>query len=61
MLVKALEENGIGRPSTYAPTINTIQQRGYVERRDDNGKEHSITQIILDQQQITQKTMKKFV
>ena len=31
-LVKALEENGIGRPSTYAPTISTIQQRGYVER-----------------------------
>ncbi len=33
-LVKALEENGIGRPSTYAPTISTIQQRGYVERAD---------------------------
>jgi DNA topoisomerase-1 len=33
-LVKALEENGIGRPSTYAPTISTIQQRGYVERVD---------------------------
>ncbi len=31
-LVKTLEENGIGRPSTYAPTISTIQQRGYVER-----------------------------
>ncbi|MEW6401987.1 MAG: type I DNA topoisomerase [Chloroflexota bacterium] len=33
-LVQALEENGIGRPSTYAPTISTIQQRGYVERLD---------------------------
>ncbi len=33
-LVQALEENGIGRPSTYAPTISTIQQRGYVERID---------------------------
>jgi len=33
-LVKILEENGIGRPSTYAPTISTIQQRGYVERVD---------------------------
>jgi len=32
-LVKALEEYGIGRPSTYAPTMSTIQQRGYVERR----------------------------
>lgn len=33
-LVAALEENGIGRPSTYAPTLSTIQQRGYVERVD---------------------------
>ncbi|HMV94715.1 MAG TPA: type I DNA topoisomerase [Anaerolineales bacterium] len=33
-LVQTLEENGIGRPSTYAPTISTIQQRGYVERVD---------------------------
>ncbi len=33
-LVAALEENGIGRPSTYAPTISTIQQRGYVTRED---------------------------
>jgi DNA topoisomerase-1 len=33
-LVGTLEENGIGRPSTYAPTISTIQQRGYVERVD---------------------------
>lgn len=33
-LVATLEENGIGRPSTYAPTISTIQQRGYVERAD---------------------------
>jgi DNA topoisomerase-1 len=31
-LIRALEENGIGRPSTYAPTINTISERGYVER-----------------------------
>jgi DNA topoisomerase-1 len=33
-LVKALEEDGIGRPSTYAPTLATIQARGYVEKRD---------------------------
>ena len=31
-IIKALEENGIGRPSTYAPTITTVIQRGYVER-----------------------------
>jgi len=34
-LVKALEEHGIGRPSTYAPTIDTIQKRGYVEKNED--------------------------
>lgn len=34
-LVKALEEKGIGRPSTYAPTIDTIQKRGYVTKEDD--------------------------
>ncbi len=36
-LVKKLEELGIGRPSTYAPTISTIQQRNYVERKDKEG------------------------
>ncbi len=35
-LIKALEENGIGRPSTYAPTITTITQRGYVEKEGKN-------------------------
>ncbi len=38
-LVKKLEELGIGRPSTYAPTISTIQKRGYVERKEKEGKE----------------------
>ncbi|MBI3304930.1 type I DNA topoisomerase [Candidatus Parcubacteria bacterium] len=42
-LVKALEEHGIGRPSTYAPTISTIQDRGYVER--DEQKQLRPTQI----------------
>ena len=36
-LVKKLEELGIGRPSTYAPTISTVQRRGYVEKGEDEG------------------------
>jgi len=35
MLIKTLEENGIGRPSTYAPTISVIQERAYVEKNED--------------------------
>src|SRR5690606_32565375 len=38
-LVKKLEEMGIGRPSTYAPTISTIQKRGYVVKEFREGKE----------------------
>jgi DNA topoisomerase I len=40
-LVKKLEELGIGRPSTYAPTITTIQKRGYVEKPEKEGEERS--------------------
>lgn len=46
-LVKKLEELGIGRPSTYAPTISTIQQRGYVERKEKEGKERKYSKYIL--------------
>ena len=46
-LVKKLEEMGIGRPSTYAPTISTIQKRGYVEKEDREGKERDYQQLIL--------------
>ena len=46
-LVRKLEELGIGRPSTYAPTIKTIQDRGYVENKDIEGKSRSVKQIIL--------------
>lgn len=41
-LVKKLEELGIGRPSTYAPTINTVQVRGYVEKVDLEGREREV-------------------
>lgn len=46
-LVKKLEELGIGRPSTYAPTISTIQNRGYVEKGAVDGVERSYTQLML--------------
>ena len=47
-LVKKLEELGIGRPSTYAPTISTIQTRGYVEKLDLEGTERSVTELQLN-------------
>ncbi|PTS91531.1 type I DNA topoisomerase [Pedobacter sp. HMWF019] len=46
-LVKKLEELGIGRPSTYAPTISTIQNRGYVVKEDREGKQRAFTSIVL--------------
>jgi len=46
-LVKKLEELGIGRPSTYAPTISTIQNRKYVEKGAVEGVERSYTQLVL--------------
>lgn len=46
-LVKQLEELGIGRPSTYAPTISTVQRRGYVEKGETEGVERSYEQFLL--------------
>jgi DNA topoisomerase-1 len=46
-LVKRLEELGIGRPSTYAPTISTVQRRGYVERGQGEGIERKYEQLLL--------------
>ncbi|WP_088324372.1 type I DNA topoisomerase [Polaribacter tangerinus] len=47
-LVKQLEELGIGRPSTYAPTISTVQRRGYIEKGQNEGVERSYEQLILN-------------
>ena len=46
-LVKALEEMGIGRPSTYAPTISTVQDRGYIEKKDKPADKRAARMITL--------------
>lgn len=52
-LVKKLEEMGIGRPSTYAPTITTIQKREYVVKESREGTERAYKEILLKNEEIT--------
>lgn len=53
-LVRKLEELGIGRPSTYAPTISTIQTRGYVEKKDLIGTDREIIELRLDNKVVSE-------
>jgi DNA topoisomerase-1 len=58
-LVKKLEELGIGRPSTYAPTISTIQKRGYIIKESRPGKEREFTELVLKDNEITETRAKQ--
>lgn len=51
-LVKKLEELGIGRPSTYAPTISTVQNRGYIAKGTVEGEQRSYQQLVLEKGEI---------
>ncbi|HET6243248.1 MAG: type I DNA topoisomerase [Bacteroidetes bacterium] len=56
-LVKKLEELGIGRPSTYAPTISTVQKRGYVIKEEREGVERSYRSLTLSSNNIKKETL----
>ena len=56
-LVKKLEEMGIGRPSTYAPTISTIQKRDYIEKQSREGTERNYKLIVLESSQVSESVM----
>ncbi len=58
-LVKKLEEMGIGRPSTYAPTISTIQKRGYVLKEHRDGREREYLEMVLVKDEVNSFTKKE--
>ena len=58
-LVKKLEDLGIGRPSTYAPTITTIQKREYVIKQDNPAKQREIIVLLLDKGEVSEKSEKE--
>ena len=60
-LVKKLEDLGIGRPSTYAPTISTIQNRGYVEKGVIDGEKRNYIQLSLVNNQISESQLEEKV
>ena len=60
-LVKKLEELGIGRPSTYAPTISTVQNRGYIEKGNSEGTQRTYLQLHLEEQTLKEAVLTEMV